>query len=297
MTDSVRYDNRHGPESPVFIGGIAGTGKTQLRVLLNRHPNLVITRRTYMWRNFYARYGPLGVPENFERCLAAMLATSGIAALDPDPDRIRSEFLGGPPTYGALFALFHRHHAERVGKPRWGDQLGLSEARADAILGSYPLGRMIHMVRDPRSPTFSAQPPGRLGWIIGKWITSLELAERNSRAYPDRYLVVRYEDLCDAPHDTLRRVGDFIGESLDVSVPLDHGSSREESARHGIAAQGPSVRFVEDRAGHLMPRHGYLIGSETEAGLRYHLVDRPVNTMAMAAWRLKLTTTAQREAE
>ena len=74
---------------PIFIGGLSFSGKTQLRLLLGTHPNIVITRRTRMWTRFYGRFGDLSRPENFERCLEAMLRNKHICALNPDPARIR----------------------------------------------------------------------------------------------------------------------------------------------------------------------------------------------------------------
>src|SRR5262245_50478355 len=112
---------------PIFIGGLAHSGKTELGLMLSAHPNIVLTRRTYMWTRFYNRYGDLNRSDNFERCLTAMLRHKYMQVLEPDPERIRQEFWQGPPTYTRLFALFQEHYAERVGKPRWADQLGFIE--------------------------------------------------------------------------------------------------------------------------------------------------------------------------
>jgi hypothetical protein len=136
---------------PIFIGGLSFSGKTQLRLLLGTHPNIVITRRTRMWTRFYGRFGDLSRPENFERCLEAMLRNKHICALNPDPARIREQFWQGTPAYERLFALIHEQHAERLGKPRWGDQLGSVEQYADPIFAAYPTARMIHLIRDPRA--------------------------------------------------------------------------------------------------------------------------------------------------
>ena len=136
---------------PILLAGVAHSGKTLLRLALSSHPRLAFSRRTYMWTRFYNRYGDLREPRNFERCLAAMLAHKPTRALDPDPNRIRREFRQGEPTYARLFALFHEHYAERLGRSRWGDQLGFVERYADLIFAAYPDARMIHMVRDRKS--------------------------------------------------------------------------------------------------------------------------------------------------
>jgi hypothetical protein len=103
-------------QAPIFIGGLAHSGKTPLRLFLSRHPDVAMTRQTYMWNRFYNRYGELNDPQNFERCLGDMLKTKGIKALQPDVEQIRRVFGEGKATYGRLFALFHEHNAERLGK-------------------------------------------------------------------------------------------------------------------------------------------------------------------------------------
>ena len=137
--------------APIFIGGLARSGKTTLRAYLHSHPNIAIPAvGSNMWTYFYGQYGDLGNNENFERCLSDMLHYKHVAFLEPEPDRIRQEFKQGPATYAHLFSLFLVHFAMRENKPRWGVQTGLIERYTDRIIASYPGAKIIHMVRDPR---------------------------------------------------------------------------------------------------------------------------------------------------
>jgi hypothetical protein len=202
---------------PIFIGGLSFSGKTQLRLLLCAHPNIVITRHTRMWTRYYWRFGDLHNPRNFERCLKSMLSSKHILALKPDPESIRREFWQGQPTYERLFCLIHKHYAEQVGKPRWGDQLGGIEWFADQIFAAYPDAQMIHMIRDPReryraSLSVSLNRPGKVGWEIAQWRRSARLADRNRRLYPDRYMVVLYEYLLTDTEKLSQRICSFLNE-------------------------------------------------------------------------------------
>jgi hypothetical protein len=214
---------------PIFIGGLSGSGKTQLRMALGAHPAISLTRRTRMWDRFYARFGDLRDPANLDRCLAAMLCDPGVQQLAPDERRVRRELAAGPPTYARLFALLHEHHAERAGRRRWGDQLGGIERFADPIFAAFPSARMVHMVRDPRrrSSTGGGRRGARtakLGWETALWLRSVRLATRNQRRYPDGYLVVRYEALADRPAETVEAICSFIGERLlPPMVEVAHG--------------------------------------------------------------------------
>ena len=136
---------------PIFIGGLDNSGKTALRLALSSHPNIAMTRRTYMWTRIYGRYGDLAADANLERCLAALLGLKDVRAMKPDAERLRQEFRQGEATYGRLFSLLHEQFAEQLGKPRWGEQEGRLERYADALFAAYPTARVIHMVRDPRN--------------------------------------------------------------------------------------------------------------------------------------------------
>jgi hypothetical protein len=271
-----------------------------------------------MWTLFYGRFGDLQRAENFERCLHAMLAYKHVAYLDPDEHRIRREFPAGPQTYAGLFALIHRHHAERVGKPRWGDQTGLVEGYADEILGSDPATLMIHMLRDPRDrydASLALWPEGRLrvGGAVGRWLYSARLAQENARRHPDRYLVVRYEDLVVDPDAVARMVCDFLGEDYrpellelrgmpsyrekllaQADAPTRDGASPLITARFVGSFHGRlparELTFLEARAGNAMRHHGYTTEDVALKGierLRYALVDLPLNLVRMKVWQLR----------
>lgn len=228
---------------PVFIGGLSHSGKTPLRRMLSAHPSLALTRRTYLWPRFYQRYGDLQNPDNFERCFHAMLQRKAIRQLVADPERIRHEFWEGKPTYARLFALFHEHYAERIGKQRWGDQTGLIERYADPIFAAYPDACMIHMIRDPRerygkATVDSRRLPGKVGWEAATWRLSSTLALWNQRRYPGRYLVVRYESLAAKPEETMRYIcafldEPFVPEMLTVDDPVPFGDEPDDGQENG----------------------------------------------------------------
>lgn len=267
-------DERGGP---IFLGGIAGTGKTRLGSLLGRHSRIVVTRKTYLWRDVYARHGDLADPENLRRCMAATFAIPAVRAMDLDPVQVAGQMSAGPPSYAHLFEVIHGLHAASVGKVRWCDQLGLVEAYAEPIFAAFPNARFIHMVGDPRRTQPPTRTPGVAGWAVGKWLTSIDLAKRNSLRYRDRYLVVRHEDLSADEKATLRDLCSFLDEELEPSM----------LGRPAPAAPAPShanVRFIEAAAGGAMADRGYAVSSR-ERSWRSDLVEWPANRLALTAWQ------------
>lgn len=304
-------DNSNPPTEPIYIGGLSYSGKTQLRLMLECHPDLSLTRRTYMWPKFYGRFGDLGRDENLARCLDAMLASPGIRQLGPERERIEREFRAGlspnpskgegdEMVYGRLFALFHRHHAERRGKRRWGDQLGHVEQYAGPVFTAQPDARMIHMVRDPRDRYAvvagrGRARPGKLGWETMAWRRSAGLGLRHSRRYAGRYLIIRYEDLLTETERVLNEVCAFLGEAVHPEMLPGAASPLDETiwgsptpAPSGGRARDAIPRYIEGQVGAEMEALGYepAAGAASGPGGLRRLVDEPFNRAGALAWQL-----------
>jgi hypothetical protein len=275
-------------ESPVFIGGLSHSGKTPLRIVLAANPALSLTRRTYLWDRFYGRFGNLREPRNLERCIAALAEDPAVAPLSPDPASIRAEVDAGDPTYARVFGAIHRQHADRLGKPRWGEQLGFVERYAEPIFASYPSARMIHMVRDPRfAPAGGRRRPGATGWETARWRESASLAAANGRRFPAGYLVVRYEGFAADPEATVREVCAFLDEPV-----LPEMRERLGEVRFDDAAIRPRVSrsaFIDRYAVPELPALGYpkrTVCLSRRDRIAFELMDRPINRASMAAWSI-----------
>lgn len=290
---------------PIFIGGLDQSGKTPLRRMLSAHPDLLLTRRTYMWSRFYKRFGSLSDSSNLERCLSAMLSQKSIQEMHPDLQQIRRDFTQGPQTYERLFELFHRQHLERAGKRRWGDQLGLVERFADVIFTAFSDAKMIHMIRDPRDRSALGadrkhRTRGKNGWLTARWKFSAYLAQHNSRRYQDRYLVVRYEDLMQDTEKTLPRICDFLNEQYlpaMLEVPIHDGTTetdvrdrrQEKHQRSSTSAAKTQVAFTQLFAGQDLRDFGYSIQPVAlSAGerVKFSVIDLPANLAGLIAWNL-----------
>jgi hypothetical protein len=284
---------------PVFIGGLSYSGKTPLRLMLSSHPNLALSRRTYMWQRYFGRFGDLADRVNFDRCLAAMLARPSIQALSPDADQIRRDFGQGPATYGHLFAVIHAQFAASVGKGRWGAQIGLIEEYADVIFADYPGARMIHMVCDPRQRWQQAangrRRTGKLGWETARWLHSARLARRNQARYPGRYLVVNREALDDRPEATLRDICDFLGETyrpqmltMEAAIRFGDEAQVKEPPAAGRTLPRRDLAFTQAYAGRQIADFGYQVAPlrlSFKDQLLFQVLDRPANLASLVAWR------------
>jgi len=288
---------------PVLVGGLSRCGKTLMCSLLALHPNIAMpSKESNVWSFFYRQYGDLSQRDNFERCLAAMLRYRDMRVLNPDPDRIRKEFWQGEPTYARLFALFHDHYAERLGKPRWGVQSVCLEYYAALVLAAYPTAKMIHMIRDPRDryaahiTTRRARGWRKVATATANWLYSARLAKRHQKRYPQRYKVVRYEALVSQPKETMRDVFAFLNEDYTpVRLMLESARYKDQdvsTAFIGHFCQVMSKReiaFMQTYAKRGMVAHNYELEPVRFSPREYplfYLVDQPINLVHMVGWHV-----------
>lgn len=217
---ATRWLDASTPTGPVFIGGLAHSGKTALRLSLEQSQEISFTRKTYLWRTYLDRFGDLSNPAELDRCLASIESDRFAARLSPDIDRLRKEIRNAPSTAARLIGLVHTHHAQRMGKARWGDQIGMVEGHASTILSTFPEARMIHMIADPRSYTASMSPI-TASREIARWDWSLHIGKENRRRFPGTYQVVRLEDLIQDPPAVISRLCQFVGVAYRPTMTND----------------------------------------------------------------------------
>ncbi|HEX6231027.1 MAG TPA: sulfotransferase, partial [Actinomycetota bacterium] len=115
----------------------------------------------------------------------------------------------------------------------------------------------------------------RVGAATGRWLGSTTAGRRNQRRFPDRYRLVRYEDLARDPEGTMRSVCTFIDEEyapamLSMGGAPEHrggNSSFGDVGGGAISTRGigrfaavlsPSeIAFIELVAGRSMSALGY----------------------------------------
>lgn len=308
-------EERNMSKNPIFVAGLERSGTSLMYALLSSHPNIAMTRRTNLWTYFYNQYGDLSQPENFERCLHMMMRYKRLVVLQPDAERIRRAFGQGEPTYGRLFAILEEQYAQRLGRPRWGDKSLNTERYAEPIYEAYPGARILHMIRDPRDRYASVLARwkvrrGGVGAETAMWLSSVQLAKRNRAHHPNRYKVVRYEQLAAHPEETLREICAFIGEAYAPEMLSMEGAStfRDEGGNSSYGQRKPGVistdsigrfhevlseaetAFVQAHAGEEMREFGYApvpLAFAPHERLLFALAQRPFNVARMVAWRAR----------
>jgi hypothetical protein len=212
------FDTEYVSESsPIVIGGVARSGTTLLRVMLDSHRNICCGPESWLFTE-----------RRIER--------DKLAYRFDIPEARLEDFYGRARSRAEFIDLFFAEYCRKMGKPRWAEKTPQNITRLDTIFRAFPRARFIHLIRDGRDVACSLRAFPRhevvngqlvplntwkpIGPCVERWVAEIEMA-RPYRADP-RYLEVRYEDLVRQPRSTLETVIAFGGEPWDENMLRHH---------------------------------------------------------------------------
>ena len=216
------------PPSP-FVVGVARSGTTLLRLMLDAHPELAIPPETHFAGRVLRAFEPGG--KGPEAAVDAMVHSPfwpdfGISA--DEFVRTAADSAGAGP--GPLLRAFYEAYAARLGKPRWGDKTPPYLDQMASIQRALPEARFVHVIRDGRDVALSVMPlwfgPDNLVEAARQWSGRIAAARRQARRL-NGYAEVRYEDLVREPASTLSRLCDLLELPWDPAM-LDYHRGAEE---------------------------------------------------------------------
>jgi hypothetical protein len=277
---------------PIFLAGVDRSGIGLLGEVLECHPAVSMTRRTNFWAFYAGRFGSLTSPAAVDRCLDEMMRNARMRVLEPDRARLRDDLARGAPTYERLFELLQLQLMERRGRTRWGDKSLGAERFARTILAAYPTAGMVHVLRDPRDRYASHDRHRQLrrsgaGRGAALWQWSERLARRNTREFPGRYLVVRYEDLVSDPDGCLASVQDLLGLDPPTETIESSPLTTASIGRHRRDLSAAERRYLQLVLGPGMRRWGYpaeRVDLSVAATVSFWARTLPVNSTRALLW-------------
>ncbi|NNM85718.1 MAG: sulfotransferase [Phycisphaerales bacterium] len=220
--------------APIFIVGFPRSGTTLLAVLLDRHPDIAVGPESHFFEVIKQLHLPHTLtPPELDDGLARILAAPRMRDLELSVDVVRLWLQPGSSVDAAsiLAAILQAYRAKR-GKAIIAEKTPQHLLELDALLRWYPTSKVICMLRDGRDAVASMlQVPWRshssARLYALQWNRYFKLIESAQKRYPQRVLVVRYEDLASQPEPQLQRIGLFIGVQFD---PAQLDATQESSA-------------------------------------------------------------------
>ena len=265
---------------PVYICGVHRSGTTLVRDLLDGHPELVVlpSEGTF-YTNLEFKLNSL--PGN-ER--AAFMCTEWLRRLANPINQPPYWLLGRSTEAGSPYVDFARYFitwwsvvdkenkqwqhiavvmayasvTKKLGAKFWVDKTPVNERYLDRIRKEMPRARIIQVIRDPLATISSRkkmEPLSPMRNVLIDLKMSYETAIENLDAETSRYLVLRYEELCD---DSQKITGDItsflnIQTSDTLSKPTVAGmAAQANSSFNKTAVPGEIIKRDEHSSGEIL---------------------------------------------
>ncbi len=247
---------------PFFIVGCVRSGTTMLRNLLRQHPNLACPEETH----FYRIAEPFGT-KDFSRWVTENSTLVRHREIDQISESEFAELLAGSTSRADLYRRYMEAFIQRH-KPaadRWFDKTPQNVFGVAIAASEIPDARFIHIVRDPVNVVSSL----RIGKVLkvdelegacSYWNESASILETLGRAYPERLLEIRYEDVVAQPHEFIERIVAFVGETYDREWFADMDTPAVDHRDNGVLSDS-EIDFVQRFCVTGRARYGY-----TDAG-------------------------------
>jgi hypothetical protein len=227
MNNNSKYDTGMGKKElfpPVFIVGAPRSGTTLLAVLLDRHSNIAIGPETHFFSVFIPQNWAHRTPETYEQLVDSALEYQRIADFRLDREQLLRHFKQYELSFANLLRAIIEVHAIRNFKLRPGEKSPLHLAHVPALLDQFPESRVICVLRDGRDvvrsllevPWATPGNPRRFRLFCMRWNDAVEeMIHYEKTVPPDRFLIVKFEDVLRQPKSELEKICSFIGEEFE----------------------------------------------------------------------------------
>jgi len=273
-----------------FIFGRPRSGTTLLTTLFNAHPNVRIAPEFPVMLFLYQRFRKVKIWDEatirsfvdhvFEY---SKFTLRRVENLKLDKEFIINELLKYKETGSIqLFLKSINYYAYSVYDKEntlWiGDKNPIYSIYADRLRNIFPDSKFICIIRDYRDNFISMQKLAEkeiaveapvLTLQVARWRYFVRLFMDNKKRYPDKYYILRYEDLVTNPKATFRSLCDFLGLVYDPNV-FDFYKKKDEAMK--------------------------IFGNTLWAQFHENLLE-PVNTGRMNTWQNKLSVEQVRMAD
>lgn len=205
---------------PVFVSSLYRSTSTFLAGLIGCHPEYCATSSLVKFLRFCLyRYDPVDQPAKYRRLVhetCMRIKTRWNVEFDVEAAIAHAERVGV--SYAVLYDAIMREvlRANGGGEAQWLEKIAVMWSRIPEFLTMFPEGRVIHIVRDPRSVAASykkmtSEPGYTYLDAAFNTVHAIQSVRRYQKKFGGRVMLLRAEDLTRNPRLILGRICDFLG--------------------------------------------------------------------------------------
>ena len=209
----------------IIIGGLQRSGTSLVRAVVGSHSEIAIYQWDVpLWIELYPIYGNRKLSKKMAaKMLDELLALDKVQLCEVKFERdffiskIENRTQGI--YFEDIYIDFLQFYQSQIRRKYIGLKTPFNEFYADDIFERFPNTKFIHVLRSPLDAATSLKEAKNKWWggeinyytHIQDWEYSASKAVSRLKQYPNRYFVLRYEDLITHPEKYTKAICDFLG--------------------------------------------------------------------------------------
>lgn len=213
-------------QDPIFIVGYPRSGTTLLQSLLATQGNIVTFPETHFFYTLRTKYENTTETVQKSRVWEFLQEITRVSGVEfSESDIVPLGDLDWISTKELFEFIVWKFLPENVPNDfRWLEKTPDHAFFLEDIGSFYPNAKFVGIVRHPFPAIFSRTryfPPKTqdlLGFLSRQWVVYAQSLEEFKKAYPEKIMLIKYEDLVQSPLDVTSTIADFL------SVPFNPGA-------------------------------------------------------------------------
>lgn len=224
---AASLQNASRTKAPVFVLGCPRSGTTVLYHMLLSAGNFAVYRtESNVFSVLQPHFGNLRSDNNRRNLLRVWLKSRQFHDTGLDAESISEKILRDCHNAGDFLRITMEETARRQGVERWADCTPDHLLYIPEIKRQIPNALIVQIIRDGRDVALSYVKQGwaypfpwdrkehlSVAGLYWEWI--VRHGREYGRALGPDYYELHYEDMVEKPHQTLRALGEFVGQELD----------------------------------------------------------------------------------
>ncbi len=263
-----------------FVIGIWRSGTTMLREILDMSDEVKTLPEHFVLLNHLAKSSNFNESRRSEMLQSILANQDFLHFAKPDVEQLKASFSNSTDFESAINIAYQSCLSPHDTPSVIIDKNPIYSYYLPELLSLFPKAKFVWMLREPKDNCISRskhkiQHFSNFSYLASWWNQTNYLIAKEAKNYPERFLLVNYDAMCENPEDYTKQICDFLEINYNEEM-LNFRKNKEEKLNNYLAS--------------LKARDGKLDSAYLKK--KYNMwenLQKPVNTSKTKQWKKELS--------